>query len=154
MGARFGGIGAPVARISPHFDTPARDMEPIIGPGKGEPQTIPALGGASCDAVPMKPRDGIVFLVCVRFFPGEAWAISRDDLSPRAIGQARRHDQEPGIGVCRVNVDHEPPRIGTPLRLFPIPHWGVNLRGASLPQQEAMNAQTLLTSSGTPSKLY
>ena len=115
MGARFGGIGAPVARISPHFDTPARDMEPIIGPGKGEPQTIPALGGASCDAVPMKPRD---------------------DLSPRAIGQARRHDQKPGIGVCRVGVDHEPPRIGTPLRLFPIPHWGVDLRGASLPQQD------------------
>ncbi len=136
MGARFGGIGAPVVRISPHFDTPARDSEPIIGPGKGEPQTIPALDGASFDAVPMKPRDGIGFLVFARFFTGEALAISRVDLSPRAIGQACRHDQKPGIGVCRVGVDHELPRIGTPLRLFPIPHWGVDLRGTSLPQQD------------------
>ena len=103
--AFFGGVGAPVPIRSPVFHHPSADMEPIIGPGEDSPHAIPPVGDAPLHRIPVESVLGLIFLIFVRFFTGEAFRIQRNPLTPRAPGLAGRHEKKPGIALNFVGVD-------------------------------------------------
>ncbi len=83
MGAGFGRVGAPVPVPSPVVHRLSPDIEPIIGPGENEPHAIPAIGGAPSHRIHLQSVLGLIPLIVVRFFTGEARSVHRDHLSPR-----------------------------------------------------------------------
>ncbi len=86
MGAGFGRVGAPVPVPSPVVHRLSADIEPIIGSGEDEPHALPAIGGASWHRIYLESVLGLIPLIVVRFFTGEARSVQRDHLSPRAPG--------------------------------------------------------------------
>ncbi len=83
----------------------------------------------------MNPRAGVVFLILVGLFAGKPLSIGGYDVAPGTIRSAGRQEQEPGIRMGGVGVDHEASGIGSPCSFLAILDDAVYLEGPLLAQE-------------------